>query len=505
MSDAEPRLVEITYWDVEVRHVLLTFVIVLLGGIDEQLSQVVKTSGYEPLGTVLSPLGGVDDGGMVKAILLQRLLIRSDTGPFHRSVLVLLGNLFGLFEHNASQLRPALPIVVGRRINKVAVELSPHVFPRPLEHFTKRRAQVSKRIELGARVDIICAKRRSAGADGKDTSSHIGSNSDTRGHSANTCEHACYDGEPGGGIGERCLGGRDQERLGNRSGRQSGLIHTGKYGHLNGILKTASVGDSPTRRVEVEGCVAVENIVLGDNTRNTVCALGPAILGCTVEVGPLLKPSANAVLAPEVGSIPFDNAARVSSPFCFRHDFVKVPNLCIATEFILVQQIGITIAVNISKLEVCSVQVLMVLDLSRSLSHAVFASEPSPGLTGRRHADIVCSSGACQISKVVGVVEWQSSKSLGAPFSARRVGDSLFFPVVLRTVPATEPDLESTCLQVGHANDIVFAIAVPIGQVQCSAWETSLDHLGRCPGIGLVEVVLAAGILVDKHVDLAVH
>jgi hypothetical protein len=72
-------------------------------------------------------------------------------------------------------------------------------------------------------------------------------------------------------------------------------------GSLNGILKTACVGDFPTGRVEVKDCVVVENIVLGDNTRNTVCVVGPGVLGCTVEVGPLLEPSANAVLAPEIG------------------------------------------------------------------------------------------------------------------------------------------------------------------------------------------------------------
>jgi hypothetical protein len=83
-------------------------------------------------------------------------------------------------------------------------------------------------------------------------------------------------------------------------GEGSFLVILTLAGSLNGILKIARVGDFPTGRVPVKDCVAVENIVLGDNTRNTVCILGPAVLGCTVEVGPLLEPSANAVLAPEI-------------------------------------------------------------------------------------------------------------------------------------------------------------------------------------------------------------
>jgi hypothetical protein len=184
--------------------------------------------------------------------------------------------------------------------------------------------------------------------------------------------------------------------------------------------------------------------------------------------------------------------------------------LGIAGELVFVEQIGMSIAINISELEVGSVQVLVVLDLSRSLGHAIFASKPSPGLTGRRHADVVCSSRPCDIGEMVGIVEGQPSKALGAPFSARRVGDHLCLPVVLFGIlfPAIMPYFEGTSLEVGDTNDVVLSIAIPIGYVQLSALETRFDHrlgLRRCPGGRCVKVVLLERVLVDKHVDLAMH
>jgi hypothetical protein len=61
--------------DVEVGHVSLEILFGLLGATSEEFAEIVEATRNEALGSLLCPLGSIDDSGVVEVVVAKRVFV----------------------------------------------------------------------------------------------------------------------------------------------------------------------------------------------------------------------------------------------------------------------------------------------------------------------------------------------------------------------------------------------------------------------------------------------